>query len=96
MLSATLSEIERRTKATTTLAIRNWIKLLVQRPANGLDNLYQEWFADIRPAKRLGQGLVKEVDERQNPTFKFFRGNFSKTPGDPLPNGSDPWYSIAP
>jgi len=22
--------------------------------------------------------------------------NFSKTPGDPLPNGSDLWYSIAP
>ena len=45
---------------------------LVQRPANGLDNLYQEWFADIRPAKRLGQGLVKEGDERQNPAFEFF------------------------
>jgi hypothetical protein len=24
------------------------------------------------------------------------KGNFSKTPGDPLPNGSDLWYSIAP
>ena len=47
-------------------------KALVQRPANGLDNLYQEWFADIRPAKRLGQGLVKEGDERQNPAFEFF------------------------
>ncbi len=46
--------------------------VLVQRPANGLDNLYQEWFADIRPAKRLGQGLVKEGDERQNPAFEFF------------------------
>ena len=29
MLSATLSEIEQRTKATTTLTTRNWIKLLV-------------------------------------------------------------------
>ena len=59
-------------KAKVALAALKGDKTLVQRPANGLDNLYQEWFADIRPAKRLGQGLVKEGDERQNPAFEFF------------------------
>ena len=30
------------------------LKILVHRPANRLDNLPQQRFADIRPAKRLG------------------------------------------
>ena len=65
--------------------------------APALLNQVRRDFEQVHDPRRYGQQF--SLADLLMSGLAVFRGclsNFSKTPGDPLPNGSDPWYSIAP
>lgn len=52
---------------------------LVPHALNSQDNLRHQRLADVGPAERLGEGLVEEVDEVEDPLLEFVGGGESTT-----------------